>query len=142
MHTGHHTIARRFAGKGIGQSQQCPSGIAVVKGNQYFISAIVGMLRLFTRTAAPYFIDQVQCRTGHKGRSQGHEYQHGKNLFRQYAQVITDIEHDQLHKAAGIHKRSYREAVFPGLAHKPGRQRTAYKFAYYCHQDDQAADTP
>ena len=50
-------------------------------------------------------IAEAEKRTGHAGRDQRHDYQHGKYARRKNSEIVAEVQRNQLHQAARIHQR-------------------------------------
>ena len=78
----------------------------------------------------------------HQGGDKRHDDEHGEDARRENAEIVADIQRDELHEAAGVHERAEPEGIAPGHAGKAGGEGAAAEFAEGCDGDDEKADEP
>src|ERR1017187_8721389 len=85
---------------------------------------------------------QSQKRRGDDGAENGHEYQHGKHIRRDHAEVETDIDDHEFHEGARVHHDAETTGIRPTQAAEPRCQRATDEFTERGRADDHQAPAP
>src|ERR1017187_9903442 len=66
-------------------------------------------------------ITEAEQGTGHAGGHKSHEHQHGEDGRGEDAEVVSDVQGDELDQAAGVHQRAQGKGIHPV---NPGHARS------------------